>query len=125
MGEAKRNKTRLGDWYGKKIVPGHPDCPPPKPKPSVWNDTVDVVHVNQMVVAEAPSSFHDDTDAIVQVDQTPRDEQTIEFLPAVENIEPRRQSSLAYRRVNRNARFTTMALLACALVGGSSTGDKS
>jgi len=28
MGEAKRNKARLGDWYGKAIVPGHPDCPP-------------------------------------------------------------------------------------------------
>ncbi len=115
MGEAKRNKARLGDWYGKKIVPGHPDCPPPNPKPSFWNDTVDMVHVNQTVVAEAPPSVRDKTDDIVQADQTLREEQTLEFLPAAENIEPRRQSSPAYHRVNRNAALTTMALL--SLVG--------
>lgn len=25
MGEAKNNRKRLGLWYGKPIVPGHPD----------------------------------------------------------------------------------------------------
>lgn len=30
MGQAKRNKQRLGEWYGRPIVPGHPDYVPPK-----------------------------------------------------------------------------------------------
>lgn len=30
MGQAKRNKARLGEWYGRPIVPGHPDYVPPK-----------------------------------------------------------------------------------------------
>ncbi len=30
MGQAKRNKARLGEWYGRPIVPGHPDFVPPK-----------------------------------------------------------------------------------------------
>ena len=34
MGEAKRKKARLGEWYGKPVVPGHPDYAPPPPKPN-------------------------------------------------------------------------------------------
>lgn len=30
MGQARRNKARLGEWYGRSIVPGHPDYVPPK-----------------------------------------------------------------------------------------------
>lgn len=34
MGQAKRNKARLGKWYGRPIEPGHPDfVPPKKPEP--------------------------------------------------------------------------------------------
>lgn len=34
MGQAKRNRERLGKWYGHPIVPGHPDfVPPKKPEP--------------------------------------------------------------------------------------------
>lgn len=35
MGEAKRNRERLGPWYGGPVVPGHPDWKEPakKPKP--------------------------------------------------------------------------------------------
>ena len=29
MGEAKRRRERLGEWYGKPVVPGHPDYVPP------------------------------------------------------------------------------------------------
>ncbi len=29
MGEAKRRRERLGEWYGKSVVPGHPDYMPP------------------------------------------------------------------------------------------------
>jgi len=31
MGEAKKKRERLGEWYGKPVVPGHPDyvAPPP------------------------------------------------------------------------------------------------
>lgn len=32
MGEAKRNRERLGPWYGRPVVPGHPDWKPPKPE---------------------------------------------------------------------------------------------
>lgn len=36
MGEAKRRKDRLGPWYGKEVVPGHPDWrePPRRERPA-------------------------------------------------------------------------------------------
>lgn len=109
MGEAKRNKVRLGEWYGKKIVPGHPDCPPPKPKPSYEAPPP----IPQTIVAEVPSSFQDNTDDILQVDQTPRGEQTIEFLPAAENVAPARRpmQSKTYRRVNLNAGMALLCMV--------------
>lgn len=30
MGEAARKRKRLGEWYGKSVVPGHPDHPATK-----------------------------------------------------------------------------------------------
>ena len=30
MGQAKDRKARLGEWYGRPSVPGHPDFVPPK-----------------------------------------------------------------------------------------------
>jgi hypothetical protein len=32
MGQAKDKKRRLGDWYGRPVVPGHPDYVPAKPR---------------------------------------------------------------------------------------------
>lgn len=34
MGEAKRKKARLGEWYGNAVTPGHPDYVPPEPPPA-------------------------------------------------------------------------------------------
>ena len=40
MGEAKRKRERLGEWYGRSIVPGHPDhvAPPPGSEPPPERD---------------------------------------------------------------------------------------
>lgn len=34
MGEEKRKRARLGEWYGKPIVPGHPDYIAPVKAPA-------------------------------------------------------------------------------------------
>lgn len=33
MGQAKDKKKRLGGWYGRPVVPGHPDYREPEKKP--------------------------------------------------------------------------------------------
>jgi len=32
MGEAKKKRERLGEWYGKPVTEGHPDYVPPATK---------------------------------------------------------------------------------------------
>lgn len=42
MGEAKRRKERLGEWYGTPVVPGHPDHVEPPKKPEYDPETAEV-----------------------------------------------------------------------------------
>ena len=121
MGESKRNKARLGEWYGKPITAGHPDFPKPKPQP-----TMPIAEPQRFV----PKRVEQETTNVREREDKPQGTPVAsEYIIGVDPAMPgsdqtvvtvhRPNQSPAYRRVNRNAGLATMALL--SLVGAMGT----
>jgi len=119
MGESKRNKARLCEWYGKPITAGHPDAPKPKPQPTM------PIAAPQRV---APERAEQETTNVQEREDVPQGTPVAsEYItgvdPAMSGSDQtvmtvhRPNQSPAYRRVNRNAGIVTMALLGCVLGG--------
>ena len=117
MGESKRNKARLGEWYGKPITAGHPDFPKPKPQPTM------PIATQQRAV---PERAKHETTNVREQEGTPQGTPVAsEYITGVDPAMPgsdrtvvtvhRPNQSPAYHRVNRNAGLATMALLGCVL----------
>ena len=117
MGEAKRNKARLGDWYSKAIVPGHPDFPKLKqsmPMPIAAQhltvpQRIEHETTNAQTREDAPQGTPVASEYITNVDPAiPGSDRTV-----VAAYRP--NQSPAYRRVNQRSALMTMAILGATL----------
>ena len=121
MGEAKRRREILREWYGKPITAGHPDAPKPKqPQPM----PVPAPERN------VPKRIKHEMTNVQERDNTPQgtpivSEYITGFDPAIPGSDRtvvtvhHPNQSPTYRRVNRNAGLATMALL--SVLGGMGT----
>jgi hypothetical protein len=122
MGEAKRRRERLGEWYGKPITTGHPDAPKPKqpqpipvPAPELTvPERIEHEMTNVQEREDAPQGTPVASEYITRIDPAiPGSDRTVVTVH-------RPNQSPAYRRANRIAGFAMMALLGCVLGVGTS-----
>lgn len=117
MGEAKRRRKILGDWYGKPITEGHPDAP--KPKPSL---TIPIATPQRHIPERIE---HKTINAREQEDASQGTPVASEYITGVDPAIPGSDQTVVtvhrpnqpptHHRINRNAGLVTMALLGCVL----------
>lgn len=122
MGEAKRNKARLGEWYGKPITAGHPDAPTPKASPTI-PIAAPQRHVPERV--EHKTANEQNRDGVPQRTPAVSNERIVGIdhaMPGSDRIVMavyRPNQSPTFRRANRNAGIAVCALLGMVGVMGS------
>ncbi len=111
MGEAKRNKARLGEWYGKPITAGHPDAPKPKASPTM------LTAAPQHTVSERVE--HKTTNEQKREDAPQGTPVASEYITGVDPATPGSdRTAVAVHRPNQST-FATMAMLACVMLGSA------